>query len=230
MLQKIFRNSVKAIGMNQTRPGSPVNGYKFKYFRRGLFATALLLFTFLSFVSFAGEPTAKTGKDQHFMAQCLELARTSVAKGNEPFGAMLVKDGRVVMRAENTINTDKNITHHAETNLLAAVYRKLGHTGAHGTTLYTSCEPCAMCSGVIYLMGVSRVVYGLSSPHLSAMSGFEDTIRAKSVFALGNRKVNVTGHVLEDQAATIMENYLKKHKLSHHLTSPKTAIRRPGQK
>ena len=197
------------------------NGPGSRWVGQGLSGLMALLFLLLAVVAFGGEPPATAKEDQALIRQCLELARASVAKGNEPFGALLKKDGRIVMRAENTINGDDNVTHHAETNLLAAVYRQHGSQGAHGATLYTSSEPCPMCCGAIYLMGVSRVVYGLSTERLAAMSGFRDAIRAKAFFALAERKIEVTGPVLEDQAAQVMAQYLKTHPLTHHRPAAK---------
>jgi tRNA(Arg) A34 adenosine deaminase TadA len=69
-----------------------------------------------------------------------------------------------------------------------------------------------MCCGAIYLMGVSRVVYGLSAARLSAMSGFAEDFGARELFALGKRKVEVVGPVLEDEAAAVMAEYLKKRR------------------
>jgi tRNA(Arg) A34 adenosine deaminase TadA len=173
----------------------------------------------------AGEDSAAPSQeDEAFILECLELARSATAKGNDPFGAVLVKDGRVVMRAENTVTTDDNVTHHAETNLLAAVFRQLGPEEARGATLYTSAEPCAMCCGAIYLMGVERVVFGLPQRRLAAMSGFEEYIGARETMALGQREVEVVGPVREEEAAAVVSAYLDAR---HHPPHPPGAATHP---
>lgn len=178
----------------------------------GLAAWALLLALPLAGAAVAG-PAAPTQQDRAFMRQCIALAQASVDKGNEPFGAVLVKDGRVIMRAENTVHSNDNETHHAETNLIAAAYRKYGPSGARGATLYANCEPCPMCCGAIYIAEISRVVYGLSNGRLAKISGFKDAITAREFFALCDRKIQVTGPVLEDEAAKVIAAYLKSRRL-----------------
>ena len=148
-------------------------------------------------------------EDKDLIRQCIELAKSSVAKGNEPFGALMVQDGKVIMTAENTVATDNNTCHHAETNLIAATFRKYGPKGFQNSTLYTSCEPCPMCCGAIYIAGVKRLVYGMSTKKLSTISGFTDNIYARQFFALSQRKVEVTGPVLGEEAAQVMEKFLK---------------------
>lgn len=146
--------------------------------------------------------------DAALIRQCIELAKAAVAAGNQPFGALLVKDGRVIMRAQNTVFTSGNILHHGETNVIAAAYRKYGWEGLKGTTLYTSTEPCPMCCGAIYISGVSRVVYGLSSQRLAEISGFKGDMPARRIFSQGGRKVEVTGPMIEDEAAQVMIDYV----------------------
>ena len=118
--------------------------------------------------------------DQTYIRQTIKLARQAMEAGDDPFGAVLVKDGKVLVTAQNTVRTDHNVTHHAATNLLAAAYRKLGIEAIKGSTLYTSCEPCAMCCGTIYLFGVKRMVYGLSAKRLGAIVGWEQPERKKT--------------------------------------------------
>ena len=174
---------------------------------------AVLLVFSVCGTALAGEvaqPEPRNLDDSSLMRQCFALARASVEKGNQPFGSLLVVDGRVIMRSENTTRSDNNVTHHAETNLLAAVFRKYGLKTLQGATLYTSAEPCPMCCGAIYMAGIARVVYGLSTERLAAISGFKEGFPSRAVFALGDRKVMVSGPVLEKEAAAILEDYFKK--------------------
>ena len=179
--------------------------------RYGALLAGPLLLAAVVFLALPPSPADGQQKldDESLIRRCIELAKSSVAKGNQPFGALMVRNGKVIMMAENTVETDDNTCHHAEINLIAAVFRKYGPKGLKGSTLYTSCEPCPMCCGAIYMSGVSRVVYGMSTKRLSAMSGFKDTIYARKFFALPKRKIEVTGPVLEAEAAAVMAQYLK---------------------
>src|SRR5215212_1670135 len=96
---------------------------------------------------------------ERFIRQAIELAREARTHGNHPFGALLVVDERVVLTAENAVNSERNPTAHAETNLVQKAIREVAPDQIARATLYTSCEPCAMCTGAIYWAGVRSVVY-----------------------------------------------------------------------
>ena len=85
--------------------------------------------------------------DEQFLKQAIELARQARTDGNHPFGALLVLDGRVVLTARNTVNTEQNPTAHAEHNLVGKAIRQFSQDQIARCVLYASCEPCAMCVG-----------------------------------------------------------------------------------
>ena len=87
-------------------------------------------------------------RDESFMKEAIRLARLAVEHGNEPFGAVLVKDGEIVFRNENQIYTQHDPTFHAEAGLLRRFCGETGITDLSDYTLYSSCEPCFMCHGV----------------------------------------------------------------------------------
>jgi tRNA(Arg) A34 adenosine deaminase TadA len=147
--------------------------------------------------------------DQTYIRQAFEAALSAIEQGNDPFGAVLVKDGQVIIQAANTIKTDDNITHHAETNALAAAFRKVGPEALKRSTLYTSCEPCAMCCGAIYIAGIKRLVYGLSAARLSAMTGFKKGFPSREFFHLAGAEIEITGPLLEEDAAKIIKKYFE---------------------
>ena len=100
------------------------------------------------------------------LQRAVELARSAREHGNHPFGALLVTaDGRVI-EAENTVITGHDPIGHAETNLVRDAGQRLEMSELAGSTLYTSTEPCAMCSGAIYWAGIPEVVFALSEAAL----------------------------------------------------------------
>ena len=110
--------------------------------------------------------------DTALIRRALEIARRAVSHGNHPFGALLADEhGNVVLESENTVETLSDPTGHAETNLVRAAGAKFSKAELTGMTLYTSTEPCAMCSGAIYWAGIGRVVYGLSEAGLLKLTG-----------------------------------------------------------
>ena len=160
----------------------------------------------------AAAPVLAEDPDQVYMRQAIELARAAMDRGDQPFGALLVKDGKVLAATPNSVNTDHNVTHHAETNALAECARKHGHQAARGATLYTSCEPCAMCCGAAFLFGVKRVVYGLSDARFTKITGWSEDFHPRRFFSMQGSGVQMTGPVLEDEAARVMRDYVDKVK------------------
>ena len=135
------------------------------------------------------------------------LADLARAGGDHPFGALLADpDGRIVLEAGNTVGTTGDVTGHAETNLVSAATRRFSSEELPGLTLVTSCEPCAMCSGAIYWSTIGAVVYGLSEKGLLALTGDDPEnptldLPCRIVLGAGRRTVQVTGPMLEEEAA-----------------------------
>ena len=111
--------------------------------------------------------SSSVAKNDHesFIRQAIELSESAVKHGNHPFGACLVsKDGQVLLTAENTVNApNTDITRHAELNLISTASQKFSRDILEKCTLYTSCEPCLMCTGAFRWSGIRQLVYAL--PH-----------------------------------------------------------------
>lgn len=101
-----------------------------------------------------------TDKDREFMREAIRLANESVAKGGGPFGAVIVKDGKIVAGSSNSVTLDNDPTAHAEVNTIRKACRAMGSFNLEGCVIYTSCEPCPMCLGAIYWAGINRIYYG----------------------------------------------------------------------
>jgi tRNA(Arg) A34 adenosine deaminase TadA len=151
--------------------------------------------------------------DEGHLARAIELARRSREKGNHPFGSLLVDTtGKVVLEAENTVVTGNDVTGHAELNLVRTASMQFDVEALRESTLYTSTEPCAMCSGAIFWSGIGRVVYALSSEQLMGIvrddsGSFTLALSSREVFARGGRNVEVSGPHVTEQAATVHEGF-----------------------
>ncbi len=150
--------------------------------------------------------------DEAWLRAALELARRARARGNHPFGALLVgAGGATLLEAENTVVLERDPTGHAELNLV----RRAGSLAPEvlaAATLYSSTEPCAMCAGAIYWAGIGRVVYGLSEAGLLALTGAHEgnpTMRlgCRVVLGAGQRVVQVEGPALEDEARAVHDGF-----------------------
>jgi tRNA(Arg) A34 adenosine deaminase TadA len=160
-----------------------------------------------------GGENGLTPEDIKFLNMAIELAGQSVKAGNHPFGAVVAKDGKLVARGMNQVLTKKEEFLHAEIVALNAAYQKLGKKGLEGATLYTSCEPCPMCSGAVYISGISRVVYALSCEKLGTILHNDSfCMSARRVLELGERQISVQGPFMEDIAARPFYEFLEKWK------------------
>src|SRR5258707_6869338 len=98
--------------------------------------------------------------NRDFMAKAIALAVESVRTGGGPFGALVVKDGRIIGTGVNSVTQSNDPTAHAEVLAIRAACAALGSFHLDGCDLYTSCEPCPMCLGAIYWARPRAVYYG----------------------------------------------------------------------
>lgn len=151
-------------------------------------------------------------KDLQLIHFAIEVSLRARNNGNHPFGAILVdENGHILLESENTVLTDKDCTAHAETNLIRQASKKYHPDFLAKCTLYTSTEPCPMCSGAIYWSNVRRVVYGLSEEGLYKIAGnnIEDVflLSCRDVFARGHKPIEVVGPILEEEARSVHEGF-----------------------
>lgn len=147
--------------------------------------------------------------DHHFMKQALQLAKQAVENKNEPFGALLVKKNEIVFAGENCIHTNFDPTHHAELGLIRDFCHTNQITDLSQYTLYTSCEPCCMCSGAIVWSKVGRIVYSLSHDELAEIAGFNIMLGSDEVFSKSPHQPVVTGGVLKEESLSIYRSYFQ---------------------
>lgn len=100
-----------------------------------------------------------TKQDKLFMQQAIDLSIQNVANGGGPFGAVIVRDGKVVATGINRVTANNDPTAHAEVSAIRAACQKEGSFKLEGCTIYTSCEPCPMCLSAIYWAGLSRICF-----------------------------------------------------------------------
>ena len=148
-----------------------------------------------------------------YLKRTIELSKLAVEHGNTPFGALLVDhDGNIILEQENIEITEKDCTGHAETTLMRRASKLYSKDFLWSCTLYTSVEPCAMCSGAIYWGNVGKIVYGISEKELLKLTGNNEQnptfdISCREIFEHGQNKIEVEGPILE-----IAEEILEIHR------------------
>jgi len=110
-----------------------------------------------------------------FMQRAIELAVENVRSGRGgPFGAVVVKDGRIVAEGVNRVTSANDPSAHAEIVAIREACRALGTFQLTGCDIYTSCEPCPMCLGAIYWARSDRVFFAATAQDAAA-AGFDDS-------------------------------------------------------
>ncbi|HRE80048.1 MAG TPA: nucleoside deaminase [Opitutaceae bacterium] len=151
---------------------------------------------------------AVTDQDRIYMKRAYELAVSATTKGNTCYGALLVKDGKVLMEGENDAITSGDTTHHAETGLISKATVALGRDVVSGAVLYTSTEPCIMCCGAIRFAGIKKFVYGTTAIQVTRLRGTklpDQPLQCREVFQrMGFGDVVIVGPV--DEARGLVDH------------------------
>src|SRR5258706_9155616 len=148
-----------------------------------------------------------SARDLELLRLSIALSHESRSQGRHPFAALVADaSGDIVATAgNNSMPPEGDPTQHGELVVAAQAARKLTPESLAQCTLYTSAEPCCMCSGAIYWTGIGRVVYALSEAALLELTGDHPenptfSLPCREVFARGQRHVDVIGPLLEDEA------------------------------
>lgn len=152
-----------------------------------------------------------TAEDKIFMREAIKLSEKAVEHGNEPFGAVLVKNGEIVFTSENQIYTKHDPTYHGESGLIREFCAQTSITDLREYTLYSSCEPCYMCSGALVWAKLGRLVYGASNIDLEGIFGKKGSNCSKIVFDHSSWKPEVSSGVLRDEAFIVLKKYFAGH-------------------
>ena len=146
-----------------------------------------------------------TNPDKHFMQRCIELSKLSLDQGDAPFGSLITRDNELIAEGINAANT--KVSEHAEITALHNAHQVIGSSDLSGCTLYTSCEPCPMCSFMIREYKISRVVFALPSLYMGGYSKWkilQDIDLTKFNLFFGTPP-EVIGNFMEDEAKQVME-------------------------
>jgi len=154
-------------------------------------------------------------EDVAFLRRAIEVSRESREHGNTPFGAILVDENKnIVLEQENREISEHICTGHAETSLMEEASRRFDHDYLWQCTIYTTGEPCAMCSGAIYWANVGRVVYAMTERDILAQTGDSEQnptldTPCRQIFASSQKNIEVVGPFPElvAEACAVHEGY-----------------------
>jgi len=112
--------------------------------------------------------------DKKFMQRAIELSVENIKNGGGPFGAVIVKDGKIISEGTNRVTADNDPTAHAEVSAIRQAAKKLNTFDLSGCEIYSSCEPCPMCLGAIYWAHLDKIYFGNTKTDAKDI-GFDDS-------------------------------------------------------
>jgi tRNA(adenine34) deaminase len=146
--------------------------------------------------------------EEVFMHEALEEAKKAFDKGEVPVGAVLVSSGKIIARAHNEVEGQKDASAHAEMLCIKKGARFLDNWRLNDTTLYCTLEPCSMCAGALILSRVKKLVWGAKDLRHGADGSFIDLLQRKHPI----HQVEVHSGVLEAEAKELMQRFFKERR------------------
>lgn len=128
---------------------------------------------------------------KEFMEQAILEAKKGERKGQTPFGAAIVKNGKVVSKAHNTVWKDTDVTAHAEINAIRKACKKLKTIDLSGCEIYSTTEPCPMCLSAIHWAKIQKVYFGAGIKDADNAGFNEIPISNKKMIKEGKMKIKI---------------------------------------
>ncbi|MCR5061563.1 MAG: nucleoside deaminase [Saccharofermentans sp.] len=144
--------------------------------------------------------------NEHFMLEAIKEAEKALDKKECPIGCVIVKDGKILVRAHNLRLTRGNAICHAEVLAVDKACRKIGDFRLTDCDMYVTLEPCTMCSGAIIQSRIRKVYFGAYEPKSGAVCSCNDIFNVEHGH---NHKVEYEGGILEEQCAAMMKDFFR---------------------
>jgi len=142
------------------------------------------------------------------MREALKEAQLAYQENEVPIGAVLVCNGEIVARNHNRKEATNDATSHAELLCIQEASQKLGTWHLGDCVLYTTVEPCAMCSGAIINARIPTVIYAAPGIKFGTHLSVVNILDSKKF----NHNVNVTGGVLEEESANLLKAFFQERR------------------
>jgi tRNA(adenine34) deaminase len=143
--------------------------------------------------------------DREAMEVALAEARLAAQTGEVPIGAVVVREGEILARAQNSVVRLNDPTAHAEIVALRAAAAALGNYRLNGCTLYVTLEPCAMCAGAMIHARLDRLVFAAADPKAGACGSVLEVLNHPRL----NHQMQVEQGVLADEASEILRSFFR---------------------
>ena len=152
--------------------------------------------------------------NEQFMRLAIEKTKEGIFAGQSPFGAVIVKDGKVVVSAHNRVWKTCDPTAHAEVSAIRDAATELNTIDLSGSVMYTTCEPCPMCLAAIHWAKIDKVYYGATIED-AVKAGFQELeFPAKELAKQGKSHLIVVDGLCQDECTALFSLW-KNASLSH---------------
>ena len=146
--------------------------------------------------------------DERFMLEAQKEAARAAEEGEVPVGAVIVKDGQIIARAHNMVETARRSFAHAEMLALEAAEAALGAKWLPDATMYVTLEPCSMCSGAMVLARMARLVIGTDDPKTGACGSLYNIANDERL----NHSIEITRGVLAGECSAILKEFFRRRR------------------
>ena len=143
------------------------------------------------------------------MCEALEEAKKAASEGEVPIGAVIVKDGEIVGRGHNRVETLKDPTAHAEMEAIRMAADTLGGWRLIGCDMYVTAEPCSMCAGAIVWSRIENLYIGTMDPKAGACGSVFNIPQEERL----NHFTEIQSGLMQEECSQIMKDFFKKLRL-----------------
>jgi guanine deaminase len=148
--------------------------------------------------------------EAQFMQKAIQLSREHMQKGHGgPFGAIVVKDGKIIGEGWNKVTSSNDPTAHAEVEAIRQACKTLNTFELRGCEIFTSCEPCPMCLSAIYWARIDKIFYANTKKDAAAIQ-FDDDFIYREISKSLNERAIPTHQLLADQAIQVFKEWENK--------------------
>jgi tRNA(adenine34) deaminase len=155
------------------------------------------------------DPIIDLRSDDYFMGQAMRQALKAYEAEEVPIGAVVVREGRIIARAANQVETLKNATAHAEMLAITQAESALGDWRLTDCDLYVTKEPCPMCAGALVHARLRRVIFGCHDVRGGAAGGLINILQMPEL----NHRCEITGGVLGDESARLLKTFFAERRV-----------------
>ena len=149
------------------------------------------------------DPIIDLTSDDYFMGHALRQALKAYESEEVPIGAVVVREGKIIARASNLVETLKDATAHAEMLAITQAENSIGDWRLNECDLYVTKEPCPMCAGALVNSRVRRVIFGCHDPKGGAAGGSINILQMDGL----SHRCEITGGVLGEQSGQLLKSF-----------------------